>query len=1114
MDYKRIFLNIGICTTMGCAFPLSFQAATATQVVAKSPQTIMIKDLISKIEKESGYLFYYSKSNVNVNRTVTINKDNKNVKDLLDDAFNGTSIRYVIKGKNIVLTENRDTKSEEARPQKADQTKKKITGKVVDKDGLPIIGATVQDRNDKQNVAVTDADGNFTLTGESNTQVVVSYLGYAKQTAALRPGMRVVMKEDATTIDDVVVTAMGLKKKEASLTYSTQQIKGDELTRAKDPNMITALAGKAAGVQINRNSSGLGGSAKVIIRGIRSASASGNNQPLYVIDGMPMLNNISEQAATAIGGNYDAGNRDSGDGISELNPDDIESINILKGASASALYGSQAANGVILITTKHGSAGMQRITYSSNMTFDRAFSLPEFQNNYAEIAGLSWGEKGNLKNYDNVGDFFGTGTTAMNTVSLSLGNNKTQTYFSYANTTGKGIIDSNKLRKHNLTFRETANFFNNKLRLDGNTNLVTETVKNRPTPGGYYMNPLVGLYTFPRGKDMTEYREGFEKFDVSRNMNVQNWYTSTQDFEQNPYWIKNRVTDKSKKYRAFASLTAALDITDWLTLQGRGNVDYSHETWRQKMYASTAPSLAGNNGRYINFTDEEFMVYGDFMAQVNKQFGDWHITGALGGSVNHTVANTLRLDSWKASLYYPNVFTVANINMNTSAGIDEGIDNRRTTQSVFGTAQLGWHESLFLDVTARNDWSSTLAYTHSKNSGFFYPSVGLTWVLNKSLKMPQWVDFGKIRGSWAKVGNDIPLYVSNPVDVIGAGGKIITNDTAPFEDLKPELSTSWEFGTEWKFFGYRLYFDATWYRTMTKNQLLRMPSSAGADYKYYYVNAGEIRNQGVELTLGGYPIMNDDFNWKTEFNFSTNSNKVVKLHPDLKSFAYGDEGFSAAYMMRVVEGGKLGDIYGNTFVRNDDGTIKTETDDDGDLLPVVTSGNHDKVGNAEPKCLLGWSNSFTYKGLTLYFLIDSRFGGDVLSMTQAELDKRGVSKASGEARDRGYVDVEGIHFNNPEKIYKRVGGRACTTSYYMYSATNVRLRELSLSYALPSELLAKTGFIKGLDISFIARNLFFFHKDAPFDPDAVLSTGNANQGVDVFGMPTTRSMGFNVKFTF
>lgn len=1073
--------------------------------------TLKVSELLSKIESQTDYLFVYNKKTVDVARVVNVDASNQPVSEILDRAFEGTGIRYVMEGNNIVLTKNTGAST---------QQQKIITvkGIVTDARGEVIIGASVVEKG-TTNGTITDLDGNFTLKVPSDAVINVTYVGYQPQSISVngQTNFKIKMEEEAMALEQVVVTAMGIKKKEASLTYSTQQVGGDELTRAKDPNMINALAGKTAGVQITKSSSGLGGSAKVSIRGSRSVS--GNNQPLYVIDGVPMLNGSNEQASTAIGGTADAGNRDGGDGISNLNPDDIESMSILKGASAAALYGSQAANGVILITTKKGKAGMQKITFSSNLTVDHAICLPEFQNSYAmdPTDKKSWGEKKALKDYDNAGDFFQNGVTAINSVSFMTGSDKMQTYFSYANTTAKGIVEKNKMQKHNLNFRETANFFNDYLKLDANVNLMTQTIKNRPTSGGYYMNPLVGLYGFPRGEDISQYKTEFEQFDAKRNMNVQNWYTSYQDMEQNPYWITNRINSNDKRTRAIASLTASVKITDWLNIQARGTADYTHDQYQQKMYATTAPALSGQNGRYIDLNHTETLYYGDVMAMFNKTWNDFSLNGAVGASINSTNVNSLRLDSKTASLYYPNVFTVSNIKMTQAAYIDEQINQRRELQSIFATAQLGWKESLYLDVTARNDWSSTLAFTDHKS--FFYPSVGLSWILNKTLKLPEWISFGKIRGSWSKVGNDLPLFVSNSIpgsnDIIGAGGAIVPYASAPFSDLKPEMSTSYEVGTEWKFFNYRLEFDFTYYRTNTKNQLFTLPSSAGAEYKSYLVNAGNIQNEGVELTLGATPVMNDAFRWKTQFNFSTNKNKIIELHPDLKTFVYGDESFSSSYSMRLVQGGSFGDIYGKAFEREDNGQIVYTTDQDGDKVPnVIGGGNTEKVGNCNPDFMLGWSNTFTYKGFSLYFLIDGRFGGDVLSQTQAELDQRGVSLNTGDARNAGGVNLEGTSVN-PRKFYAAVSGRDGCTEYYMYDATNIRLRELSLGYSFPQSLLAKAGGVfKEVQLSFVARNLFFISKKAPFDPDAVLSTGNDNQGIDVFGMPTTRSLGFNVKFTF
>ena len=587
---------------------------------------LRVGQILSQIESQTDYLFVYNKKSVDVRRTVNVDAKNKAVAELLDEIFAGTNIRYVMEGKNIVLTKRGESIENVAGTQ---QERVTVKGVVTDSKGEPIIGANVLEKGTTNGI-ITNLDGEFTLNAPANATLVISYIGYEPINVTLngRTSLKIQMKEEALALETVVVTAMGIKKKEASLTYSTQQVGGDELTRAKDPNMINALAGKTAGVSITRNSSGLGGSAKVSIRGIRSVNADGNNQPLYVIDGVPMLNNVAEQAFSAMGGNNDAGNRDSGDGISNLNPDDIESMSILKGASAAALYGSQAANGVILITTKKGKAGMQRIVFNSNLTIDHAICLPEFQDKYGASGATSWGtvpENANstpIKAYDNVGDYFSNGVTATNSLSIMTGKEKMQTYFSYANTTAKGIVDVNKLQKHNITFRETASLFNDRLTLDANVNLMTQKIKNRPTSGGYYMNPLVGLYTFPRGEDLNIYRDnnGFEKYDENRSMPLQNWYTDISGFSQNPYWLTNRVTSNDKRFRTLASLSANLKINDWFSVQARGNVDYINDNYEQKMYAGTTADVAHQNGRYIKMNRQDFMVYGDFMAMFRSCF--------------------------------------------------------------------------------------------------------------------------------------------------------------------------------------------------------------------------------------------------------------------------------------------------------------------------------------------------------------------------------------------------------------------------------------------------------------------------------------------------------------
>ena len=916
-------------------------------------------------------------------------------------------------------------------------------------------------------------------------------------------------------LDDVIVTALGIEKKASSLSYSAMQLKSDELNRVKETNMITALAGKAAGMQVSKNSSGPGASAKVSIRGIRSVVS--DNQPLYVIDGVPMLNSTSEQAYSAIGGTADAGNRDGGDGISNLNPEDVESITVLKGAPAAALYGSQAANGVILITTKKGSTGAHKISFSTSLTIDKAFSLPEMQNRYGVSDGVdSWGAQEALPEQDHLNDFFRTGFTSITSLSVSHGNEKLQNYFSYANTTGRGIVDKNRLSKHNLNLRETSVLFNGRLKLDGNVNIMRQVVENKPVPGGFYMNPLVGLYRFPRGEDLSYYRDNFEVYDEDRKLNVQNWHAPSDDFEQNPYWIVNRIQSKDTRARVIASLSARVKVTDWLDIQARGNMDYIGDKLRQKFYASTAPALAGVNGRYLEMDYQEILLYGDVMATVKKQWNDFSLDAAIGGSINDKVVNSTRYDSKTASLKYPNVFTLANILMNSAAVLDQRIDAHRQLQSVFATAQLGYKESVFIDVTARNDWASTLAFTKHEKSGFFYPSVGASFIFNKWMALPEWISFGKLRGAYSKVGNDIPLFITNSVSHVVAGGGIQANDAAPFEEMRPEMTYSVEVGTEWRFLQSRLGINATYYRTNTRNQFFKLPALSGDRFAYRYVNAGNIQNEGWELTLDAAPVMNRDFMWKTTLNFSSNKNKIIELHEKLKEFVYGPTSFSSSYAMKLVEGGSIGDIYGKAFVRDAEGNIVYETDGDNKGLPRVEGdGNTVKVGNANPVFSMGWSHTLSYKGISLYCLIDWRYGGDILSQTQADMDMYGVSKATADARDAGYVLLEGRRIEDVKRFYKNVvGGRAGVTEYYMYDATNIRLRELSLSYRLPANWIQQMKIFHEIQLSFVGRNLFFFYKKAPFDPDLVLSTGNDNQGIDVYGMPTTRSLGFSIKCDF
>ena len=844
----------------------------------------------------------------------------------------------------------------------------------------------------------------------------------------------------------------------------------------------------------------MGGSSKVIIRGNRSVS--GSNQPLYVIDGVPFGSSTNENTSTTIGGDNDSGNYDRGDGISNLNPDDIESMNILKGPAAAALYGSSAANGVVIITTKKGKEGRASISFNTSTTFDiAAYGIPEFQNHYTGVS-TSWGSdiKGSP---DYTDDFFKTGVTTINSLSLSMGSQAMQTYFSYANTYGKGVVEGNSLVKHNFNFRETANFLNNKLTVDANINAMYQRGNNRTTSGGYYMNPLVGLYHFPRGgveggKDFNYYKDNYQILNAGRNIMDQNWYKSQgTDMEQNPYWLINKVPNEDTRYRTLLNLSVKYKFNDLFSIQARGSADYVVDKNNTRMYAGTSPVLCGmnpagtgTNGRYIYGESSSLSSYGDVLFTYQQQFTNFSVNASVGASINDYTGNGTGFDSYPGILSVPNVFTMQNCSLNKGSLTDWKTHTQ--SQSVFFTGQVGFKDQIYVDVTARNDWTSTLAFTKYKNKGFFYPSVGVTWLLNETLKLPSWIDLGKIRGAWSKVGNGLNTYTSNPLNSITKSGSINFNSTAPFAELKPEMTTSIEFGTEWRFFNSRLEFDFTYYKTNTKNQLFTLDAPSGSQYARYYINAGDIQNTGVEVMLNGTPVMTKDFRWKTGVNFATNKNEAKALAGDDFGYFTFSGGESNNVWSRLEVGGSFGDIYGTTFVRDEKGNIQYEPAKEGqkdsDRLPLVDKTNPVKLGNSTPDFNLGWSNTITWKDFSLYFLIDGRFGGEVMSLTEADLDQQGVSKATGDARDRGYVMLEGRQITDVEGFYNQVGGRAGVTEHYMYSATNIRLRELSIGYSLPQAWLAKTGVIKNAQVSLVGRNLFFFKNNAPYDPDGMLSS--------------------------
>lgn len=988
-----------------------------------------------------------------------------------------------------------------------------VKGTIVDgQSNSPIAGATIKVLGTSK-ASSSDASGVFQVNVDDKNRILsISVIGYETKTVTLAPNettVTVSLVPQTQQLESVVVTALGISRAQKSLTYSTQQLKGDELNRVKSTNLANNLNGKVAGVNIASSSSGPGGSAKVVLRGNKSAS--GNNQVLYVVDGVP----INNQTLGSQPDNVFGGQRDPGDPIAMINPEDVENISVLKGASAAALYGSQAANGVILITTKSGKGGRTTVNFSSSAQIEQATSLPEFQNQYGQGSGgnasttsvTSWGAKNDQTNFDNVNKFLRTGSNFTNSLTLSGGNEKNQTYFSYANTLAKGITPNNDMTRHNFNLKESAKFFDDKLTVEGSANYITQKLDNAPTSGFYY-NPLVGLYLLPRSVDISPYKE-FEKFNPSRNLYDQNWFTLSDDptTQQNPWWIVNRNQNSSKRNRLLLNGSAKYQIAPWINVQARGSVDRTSEVWDRKSYAGTQSILARPNGGYSYTNTTITQQYGDLIANMNFNVNDkFQIAGVVGTSITDWKTEGVDYNSGTAGLQYPNQFIIQNSTTPTPTGL---LNNRRQLQSVFASANLSYDQWLYLDLTARNDWSSTLAFTESNS--FFYPSVGLGVVLNDKLNMPDFVNMAKIRGSYAIVGNDLPPYTTLLTNNLNAYGVINLNDIAFLKGLKPEKTHSLEIGTEWRMWNNRLNVDVTYYKTNTKNQFFKIAASQASLYDQYAINAGDIQNQGVEALVSLDAIKNDNFTWTTSLNFTYNKNKIIKLDDRIKEFALTGDGRNN-YASKFEVGGSFGDIYGQDFARDDQGRILVSEDGS----PQKNS-NYTKLGNSNPIWQMGWNNSFNYKNFNLSFLIDGKFDYEVMSITQALLDGYGVSKTSGDARANGGVAINGITASgttvtnvDAEKWYTTVGGMGPVSSQYIYDGTVVRLRELVLGY----DFNINDSFFKKLRVSAVGRNLFYLTKKAPFDPEVTMSTGNTLSGVDIFMMPPTRNYGLTLNATF
>lgn len=1066
--------------------------------IAISMSNVSVEQVLNKIEETSDYVFLYNDEMIQKSRIVSVRSKSGKITDILDDIFKGTDISYTVIDKQIILSKSN----------KVNQTAKaiQIKGTVKDALGEPLIGVSVLVKG-TSNGTVTDLDGRFSLNVSVGDILEFSYVGYAAQSVTVKNAtpLDIVLSEDAQALDEVVVTALGIKREAKALTYNVQEIKAAGITKVKDANFVNSLSGKIAGVTINQSSSGTGGSSRVVMRGTKSLF--GENNALYVLDGIPMQGLRTKQSDNF----YESVEVADGDGISNINPEDIESMSVLTGASAAALYGNRGANGVILITTKKGAIGKPRISYSNSTSFSRPFVTPEFQNTYGRKEGefKSWGDKLEKPSTYNPLDFFQTGFNTMNSIAVSTGTETNQTHISFGAVNSEGIIDNNKYNRYNFTFRNSWDIVKNVLSMDMGLFYIKQNNQNSNGQGMYY-NPLVPIYLFPPSDDINKYAV-YERYDADRNFKTQYWPYGNQGLGmQNPYWIINRNMFNTDRDRYIISLSMKWNITNWLNIIGRARIDNAYTDFERKLYASTDGLFAKSQGNYMNQEDKNTSTYLDFLVNVDKKFGEnYHLLVNLGGSFYD---EKYKSDTFEGNLVgVPNFFHPSNI-PSTESNYNKS-ELHTQTQSIYGKAEIGYRNFLYADVTGRIDWFSTLVGTSKEY--VCYPSAGLSVILSEILPLPEKIiSFWKIRGSYAQVGNPPSAYLPYATVALENGNATSANFT-PASHLKPEMTKAFEFGMDLRLFQNKLNIAATYYNSNTYNQLFKYELPPSTGYAFAYENAGKVNNWGIELSVG----FNQDLGpvqWNSNLIYSMNRNEIKELLPEyvtdrttgmtVKSPTEFSVATADSYRMILKKGGSMSDIY----------ATKLKQDLHGNIL--ITNGGVSaeentfiKVGSAAPKYNLGFRNSFSWKGLELDFLIDARVGGEVISATQALMDQFGVSQQTADARDNKGVVVNKGKLDAEQYYGTVASGKTGLLAHYVYSATNVRLREMSLSYMLPSKWFGEK---LNISLSLTGHNLLMFYNKAPFDPELTANTGTYYQGFDYFMPPSLRSFGFGVKVNF
>ncbi|RNC65521.1 SusC/RagA family TonB-linked outer membrane protein [Proteiniphilum sp. X52] len=1131
MRVTIILLFTGIFCTM------AETGYTQNARVTINKRNTTLREILNEIEKQTDYLFIYN-NEVKTNSKVSIKAKQETVSKVLNSMLKKRNLDYSMEGNHIILSAKQQ-KEEATEKVIAQQQKKQISGTVTDVYGEPVIGANIIEVGTASNGTVTDVDGNFSLQVENDAIIRISYIGYREQeiNTTGETSFTIILQEETEVLDEVVVTALGIKRQKRSLGYSTTQVGGEEFTLARDVNLGNALSGKIAGVTVAGNATGAGGSSRVIIRG--NASLTGNNQPLYVVDGIPFDNTNQASAGTW-------GGLDGGDGLSNINPDDIESIQVLKGAAASALYGYRGGNGAILITTKSGQKGKGvSIEFNNNLTFNNIYDYRDFQTIYgqgsmgqrplsADVAKAtetsSWGERldggkavnflGNEYTYsyiDNWKNFYRTGINNVTSVGISQASDNITYRFGVSNMYEKGILPNSGISQQSINTNTTYDI-TDKLHLTVNANYVFEKFNGRSNLSDGNGNTNASLLYRANSFDVRWLERGSESADWGTTDDGKELIGGTNEYFNNPYWLQYRKTNEMNKNRLTGSITLRYDITDWLYAQGAVQRDGYNIEFKQVQPIGAAADPNGFMNEYAKNFSETNMNY---LIGFNKLFGDWSVDATVGGNRLHNLMKQWLVDGGRPFI----VDGLWSVNNLADHRFKKNYAEYKVN-SIYGTVDFGWKNQIFLNLTGRNDWFSTLS---PENNQYFYPSATLSWVFTDTFKMPDWFTFGKARASYASASNGTSAYQNlltyKISDYVVNGQKVATVNTSTFPNpnLKPVRISEYEGGLNLAFLRNRLSFDMAYYVKNTRDDIAVVTVSSATGYSAQIQNVGEIENRGVEFMVNAVPVHNRHFGWNTTFNIAHNNSEVKYLGENVEMLQIdGASSRSGNVTVQNIVGRPYGELVGYKYLRHNgeivykDGLPQRETD-----LSVLGNGVYKLTG--------GWNNQFSYKNITLALLLDFKFGAKIFSGTNLSLTNSGLHKNTLQGRENaaaGTIIGKGVMLGadgesyvpntvaKPAQEYWQSIVSNSISEEFIYDASFIKLRELALGYNLPKSLLSRQQAVKEMSISLVARNLWTILKHTDnIDPESAYNNTNG-QGLELNGYPATRSIGFNVNIKF